>query len=125
MIPPHGIRSKMQMHRACSCCKGMLAPPLLRARETEAGSSKAACRGGLEPQPCAHGFCTAVAWSSPTIAPDSSTPAKVTPWFTPQYPLHTWLLVWGECRFPPGVIPPFTYSSRSTFQSMFPNQITG
>lgn len=75
-------------------------------RETEAGSSKAACWGGLEPQPCAHGFCTAVAWSSPTIAPTSSTPAKGAPWFTPQYPLQTWFLVWGKCRHLPGVIPP-------------------
>lgn len=62
-------------------------------RETEAGSSEAAFWGGVEPQPCAHGFCTAVAWSSPILAPNSSTPAKGAPWFTPQCPLHLLLLV--------------------------------
>lgn len=111
--------------RVCLCCKGMPGPPLLGARETEAGSSKAACRGALEPQPHARSFCTAVVGSSPTAALDSSTPAKVMPLLAPQNPLCTWPPGWGETRHYPGIIPPFNYSSRSVFQPVFPTQITG
>lgn len=56
----------LQRHAGCPT------PQSQFQRETEAGSTKAANWGGPEPQPRARWFCTAVAWSTPTIAPNSS-----------------------------------------------------
>lgn len=69
MIPPHGIWSKMQMHRACSCCKGMLATPSSEPGKLRQRAARQLAGEVWSPSPVHTGFALPWHGAAPPLLP--------------------------------------------------------
>lgn len=105
----------LQRHAGCPT------PQSQFQRETEAGSTKAANWGGPEPSPVHVGFALLWHGAPPPLLPIA--PAKGTLWFTPQYPLKKWLLVWGDYKHRLGVIPNLLTEAAQLCSLCFPAKL--